>query len=165
MRSNSSTNAFIQKFNSYAEKNAEYSKCDPYASNYERPKFDKSSKDYGRPLPGTKTAARGVKAGGHVTREIIFLCELIEKNAKGTPPNCVIKFGSLFYIYQYYSDKLVGMLLRARKYGLVEFEGEMLYQKQDDNKNVRLLKTSDEIREIIKYSGDPANCIEIKQTN
>jgi len=61
--------------------------------------------------------------------------------------------------------QLVGMLLRARKYGLVEFEGEMLYQKQDDNKNVRLLKTSDEIREIIKYSGDPANCIEIKQTN
>jgi hypothetical protein len=55
----------------------------------------------------------------------------------------------------------VGMLIRARKYGLVDFEGEMLYQKQDDHKEVRLLKTSDEIRKIIEYSGDPANCIKI----
>lgn len=50
---------------------------DPNSTNYERPIFDKTSKEYGRPVPGTKTHARGIKAGGHVTREIIFLCELI----------------------------------------------------------------------------------------
>ena len=26
--------------------------------------------------------------------------------------------------------QVVGMLIRARKYGLVDFEGEMLYQRQ-----------------------------------
>jgi len=54
------------------------------------------------------------------------------------------------------------MLIRARKYGLVDFEGEMLYQKQDDNKEVKLLKSVDEIRKSIEYSGDPVNCIKIK---
>ena len=82
---------------------------DPESTSYERPKFDKNSKEYGRPVPGTKTHARGIKAGGHVTREIIFLCELIEKNASGVPPNCVIKFGPLFYIYQHYSEKVLNI--------------------------------------------------------
>ena len=53
------------------------------------------------------------------------------------------------------------MLLRARKYGLVHFEGEMLYQKQDDNKIITLLKPIDEIRKVVQYSGDPVNCISI----
>jgi len=53
------------------------------------------------------------------------------------------------------------MLIRARKYGLVEFEGEMLYQKQDDNKEIRLLKTSEEINKLVEYSGDPVNCVKI----
>ncbi|CAK5010857.1 unnamed protein product [Meloidogyne enterolobii] len=95
-------------------------------------------------------------------QEVIFLCEIIERNATGTPPNCSIKFGQLFYIYNHYSQSLVGMLIRARKYGLVDFEGEMLYQKQDDNKEVKLLKSVDEIRKSIEYSGDPVNCIKIK---
>ena len=63
-----------------------------------------------------------------------------------------------------FKDKLVGMLLRARKYGLVHFDGEMLYQRQDDHKEIRLLKSLDEIRQIVAQSGDPANCISIKNT-
>lgn len=53
------------------------------------------------------------------------------------------------------------MLIRARKYGLLTFEGEMLYQKQDDHKEIRLLKDLDEIYQCVQYSGDPVNCISI----
>lgn len=54
------------------------------------------------------------------------------------------------------------MLIRARKYGLVQFEGEMLYQGQDNNKIITLLKTMEEIRQIVRFSGDPVHCISIK---
>ena len=39
----------------------------------------------------------------------------------------------LFELYKVISSKVVGLLLRARKHGLVQFEGEMLYQGRDDN--------------------------------
>ena len=55
------------------------------------------------------------------------------------------------------------MLLRARKYGLVDFKGEMLYQGQDDNKIIRLLKPIEEIRRIVQFSGDPVNCVAIAE--
>lgn len=51
------------------------------------------------------------------------------------------------------------MLLRARKYGLLTFEGEMLYQRQDDNKTITMLKSLPEIQNTIGESGDPANCM------
>ena len=54
------------------------------------------------------------------------------------------------------------MLIRARKYGLVDFEGEMLYQRQDDAKIVTLLYPLDEIRRRLKTSGDPKNCIKFE---
>ena len=53
------------------------------------------------------------------------------------------------------------MLLRARKYGLVDFKGEMLYQGQDDNAIIKLLKPIDEIRRIVQFSGDPVKCVTI----
>lgn len=55
--------------------------------------------------------------------------------------------------------QLVGMLIRARKYGLVDFEGEMLYQRQDDNKDVKMLMSMDEIRRRLRATGDPKNCV------
>jgi hypothetical protein len=55
--------------------------------------------------------------------------------------------------------QVVGMLIRARKYGLVDFEGEMLYQRQDDQKIVTLLYPLDEIRRRLKTTGDPKDCI------
>lgn len=53
------------------------------------------------------------------------------------------------------------MLIRARKYGLLTFEGEMLYQRQDDNKEIRLLKGLDEIHQYVQYTGDPVKCISV----
>jgi hypothetical protein len=55
--------------------------------------------------------------------------------------------------------QVVGMLIRARKYGLVDFEGEMLYQRQDDQKIITLLYPLEEIRRRLKTTGDPKDCI------
>jgi hypothetical protein len=52
----------------------------------------------------------------------------------------VIEFGKLFQIYTKISNKLVGMLLRARKYKLLNFDGEMLYQGRDDATLITLYK-------------------------
>lgn len=52
------------------------------------------------------------------------------KSEDGT--EITMRFKELFELYKVISNKLVGLLLRARKYGLVKFEGEMLYQGRDD---------------------------------
>lgn len=49
------------------------------------------------------------------------------------------------------------MLLRARKYGLVQFDGEILYQRRDDDVIITMQKSYGEIFRTFKYSGDPAN--------
>ncbi|XP_015793088.1 actin-binding Rho-activating protein [Tetranychus urticae] len=101
----------------------------------------KINSSYGRPAEGSKTLQRGLIAHSHVTKEVKYLCEIIRDSgvdaADGTTS---ITFGRLFKIYVAISDKVVGMLLRARKYGFVDFEGEMLYQGQDDNTIIRLIK-------------------------
>lgn len=97
---------------------------------------------YGRPIPGSKTEARGIKAHENIEDEIRILCSVIEEH--GNPINdglAEIKFGELFRLYQVISNKVVGVLIRARKHGFVEFEGEMLYQRRDDDKIIRLIKS------------------------
>lgn len=151
----------IEMFNKVAQVNQEKLDRNPYSETYTLQHFNKEAADYGRPTKGSKTEARGIKAGVHVSREVLFLCEIIESHAEGEHPNRTIKFGPLFYIYSHYSDKLVGMLLRARKYKLVDFEGEMLYQRQDDDKLIRMLMPIEEIRRVVSPSNDPVNCISI----
>ncbi|KAI1702804.1 costars domain-containing protein [Ditylenchus destructor] len=155
----------IAKFNKQAESTEESLKKNPFSDTYEAQEYTKRDmgNEYGRPPEGTKTRARGIKAGNHVVRELIFLCEVISQNSTGIPPDCVVKFGPLFYIYNRFSGSLVGMLVRARKYGLVDFEGEMLYQGQDNEKEIRLLYPLDEIQRIVTFSGDPSNCVAIKK--
>ena len=41
-------------------------------------------------------------------------------------------------MYTVISNKVVGLLLRARKHGLVDFPGEMLYQRRDDHVVIKL---------------------------
>ncbi len=55
--------------------------------------------------------------------------------------------------------QVVGMLLRARKHNLVAFEGEMLYQRQDDEKEITLLKPLEQVKELYSKSDDPAKCL------
>lgn len=87
--------------------------------------------DYGRPLQGSKTELRGRDARTQVSREVRELCEAIRRI--GEPGKVVtVEFGKLFDHYVTVSNKLVGILLRARKQGLVEFDGEMLWQGKVD---------------------------------
>ncbi|CAJ0580822.1 unnamed protein product, partial [Mesorhabditis spiculigera] len=155
----------VRMFSDIVAKTEEELKRDPGSATYVEPKYDKNSEDYGRPPPGSKTERRGIKAGYHVCREVLFLMEKIDENAEGLAPHRYVSFGKLFYTYALYSDKLVGMLLRARKYGLVTFEGEMLYQGQDNQKLVVMMMSIEEIRERLKPTGDPKACITLVQGN
>lgn len=41
------------------------------------------------------------------------------------------------------------MLLRARKHKMVDFEGEMLFQRRDEEKTITLLLTREQIKNMI----------------
>lgn len=112
---------------------------------------------YGTPVSGSKTEARGKKAHERISNEIVELCHVIEDNGQKMPSDTqeyktVVTFGRLFDIYTVISNKLVGVLLRARKYGLVTFEGETLFQRRDDHVEVTLLYPAAKVREMAKES-------------
>ncbi|XP_051858524.1 angiomotin isoform X3 [Drosophila albomicans] len=129
-----------------------------------KPTFSKDQ--YGKPLAGSLTEMRGQKANMHVMKEMLELCQIIDSEGyqvKDEPSMRVIPFGELFNIYNYISDKVVGILLRARKHKLLEFEGEMLYQRRDDDVPIFLLRPIKQIRqelnekiEDIKRGASPA---------
>lgn len=60
-----------------------------------------------------------------------------------------VKMLMKFQIYTCINDKLVGLLLRARKHKFVDFEGEMLFQRRDDDVPIFMLKTTDEIKALL----------------
>ncbi|KAG7212130.1 hypothetical protein KM043_012477 [Ampulex compressa] len=143
----------VAMFNQYANKHKDGQSKNPFTSglNLERPKFSKE--EYGRPAAGSLTDIRGRKANAHILKEIMELCEVIYR--EGTPcrdqPEITgITFGDLFNIYTHISDKCVGLLLRARKQKLVDFEGECLFQRRDDDVPIFLIKPIDEIRQTYK---------------
>lgn len=93
-----------------------------------------------------------MKANIHVFQEMIDLCSIINdqgKPVKGEPELRQIDFGQLFHIYVNINDKVLGLLLRARKHELLTFEGEVLFQKIHDHVPVFLLRPIKEIREIM----------------
>lgn len=111
----------------------------------------KKDSNYGTPVAGSKTEARGKLAHQRISNEIIELCAVIEDNGMRVDENrTTITFGRLFDIYTVISNKVVGVLLRARKYGFVSFEGETLFQRQDDNVVITLLLPTSKVKEIQK---------------
>ncbi|TRY71945.1 hypothetical protein TCAL_03936 [Tigriopus californicus] len=106
---------------------------------------------YGTPVAGSKTEARGKAAHQRLSLEVLELCLIIQDYGVKDPNTGLasIKFGRLFDIYTNISDKVVGVLLRARKHSLLTFQGEILFQRQDDHVDITLLKSVDEIRTII----------------
>jgi hypothetical protein len=50
-----------------------------------------------------------------------------------------ITFGELFLAYQDISDTLVGIMMRAKKRGLIEYEGDMLFQGVNDGVVITVL--------------------------
>ncbi|NXP04733.1 ABRA protein, partial [Thinocorus orbignyianus] len=95
---------------------------------------------YGRPPEGSRTEQRGKDAHSHVGKEVEELCLVIRRTGEvGEDGRVRVTFGQLFETYVTISNKVVGILLRARKHGLVQFEGEMLWQGQDDDVVITLL--------------------------
>lgn len=108
--------------------------------------FRGKDETYGRPVEGTKTAERAQKAIKHINKQIINLLIVIRRIGDKDPETNLtsITFGKLFEWYEPISDNLVGLLIRARRWRLVDFPGEMLYQRQDDNVVIKLLVTEDD---------------------
>lgn len=106
-----------------------------------RTKLTKEDDKYGRPVEGTLTEYRGHKAKNFIAGNIIECCETIRSLGV---PKCdgtyEVTFGTLFKAYERINDKVVGLLVRARRHGLVDFPGEMLYQRQDDDVIIKLIK-------------------------
>ena len=141
--------------------------------------LNKHDKGYGTPVEGSKTEARAKLAHERISREILEMCCVIYDNRRkqgmeslnqnvgtnrsgennvtmaakeNTDQNvvAVIDFKRLFDIYVGISNKLVGVLLRARKYGIVDFPGETLFQRRDDDVMIKLLYTPNEVKERLK---------------
>ncbi|KAH8420604.1 hypothetical protein KR009_011957 [Drosophila setifemur] len=158
----------VAMFNNQATQHKQSQLLNPFSQDGRAasPKPTFSKDQYGKPLAGSLTEMRGQKANIHVMKEMLELCQIIDSEGyevKDEPTMRVIPFGELFNIYNYISDKVVGILLRARKHKLVHFEGEMLYQRRDDNVPVFLIKPIKEIRaetdakiEDIKRAASPA---------
>ncbi len=121
----------------------------PFSGQYQGPSYVQPHKDdasYGRPPEGSKTEFRGKQAGVHISTEVVELCGIIQELGQEQPNGTfAITFGFLFDTYTKISNKLVGMLMRARKQGLVVFEGEMLYQRRDEDKIIYLINTPDKL--------------------
>lgn len=114
-----------------------------------RQKLGKHDENYGRPPPGSKTEIRGQRAGKLITGEIVEVCYHILRVGLERPDGTyIVGFGFMFEFYTKVSNKLVGMLLRARRQGLVEFEGEMLFQGRDDNVIIKLVKIPKALEEF-----------------
>lgn len=105
------------------------------------------------PPQGSKTEARGIKAHESIEDEMRVLCTVIEDHGGPVTEGegiAQIKFGELFRLYQVISTKVVGILIRARKHGLLTFEGEMLYQGRDDAEIIKLLKSPPRAMRVTK---------------
>lgn len=117
-----------------------------------RTKLTKADDKYGRPVEGTLTEYRGNKAKNFIANNIVECCETIRscgrQKADGT---WEVTFGQLFKAYERINDKVVGLLVRARRHGLLDFPGEMLYQRQDDDVIITLFKVPKPEELSLKY--------------
>ncbi|NXG54108.1 ABRA protein, partial [Hemiprocne comata] len=145
-RKHSTVNSLKDRWQDWANQHIITQKLNPFSEEFDHElamstRLHKGDEGYGRPKEGTKTAERAKRAEAHIHREIRDMCFIIESMAKPRPNGKIqVTFGELFERYVRISDKVVGILLRARKHGLVDFEGEMLWQGRDDNVIITLLK-------------------------
>lgn len=118
----------------------------PESSSYKL-EFKGKDESYGNPPPGSLTEARHKKACQHINKELSqLLCIIRSIGTKDEETGQVkVTFFKLFRYYIPISDKIVGLLLRARRWKLVHFPGEMLYQGQDDEAIITLLVNQQDI--------------------
>uniref|UniRef100_A0A452GTW3 Actin-binding Rho-activating protein n=1 Tax=Gopherus agassizii TaxID=38772 RepID=A0A452GTW3_9SAUR len=145
-RKYSPVNALKGRWQQWADQHVITQKLNPFSEEFDyhlaqSTRLHKGDKGYGRPKEGTKTAERARRAENHIHREIRDMCFIIATMARLRRDGKIqVTFGELFDRYVHISDKVVGILMRARKHGLVDFEGEMLWQGRDDHVIITLLK-------------------------
>ncbi|KAJ7397587.1 Actin-binding Rho-activating protein [Pitangus sulphuratus] len=145
-RKHSAVHSLKDKWQEWADQHIITQKLNPFSEEFDHElamstRLHKGDEGYGHPKEGTKTAERAKRAEAHIHREIRDMCFIIESMARPRPDGKIqVTFGELFERYVRISDKVVGILMRARKHGLVDFEGEMLWQGRDDNVIITLLK-------------------------
>ncbi|NWW93938.1 ABRA protein, partial [Rhynochetos jubatus] len=145
-RKYSPVNSLRDRWQEWADQHIVTQKLNPFSEDFDHQlamstRLHKGDEGYGRPKDGTKTAERAKRAEAHIHREMRDMCFIIETMARPRPDGKIqVTFGELFERYVRISDKVVGILMRARKHGLVDFEGEMLWQGRDDNVVITLLK-------------------------
>ncbi|XP_069477599.1 actin-binding Rho-activating protein [Ambystoma mexicanum] len=141
----SQVNSIKGKWQKWADHHITNQKLNPFSDEFDpelalSTRLRKGDEGYGRPKEGSKTAERARRAEAHIHREIDDMCFIISTMAEpGTNGMVQITFGELFDRYVRISDKVVGILMRARKHGLLHFEGEMLWQGRDDHVIITLL--------------------------
>lgn len=151
----------VALFNNFADRHIQGQSINPFSNGSQAgslPRPSISKEEYGKPPKGSLSEIRSLKATIHVSREMLELCQVIDQcgerlfsvEEKPNDPRKVISFGDLFAIYTAISDKVVGILLRARKYNLVDFEGECLFQRQDDHVPIILMKPMEDIRKFLQ---------------
>nr|XP_033792999.1 actin-binding Rho-activating protein-like isoform X2 [Geotrypetes seraphini] len=133
-----------KNWQSWAQGHVDYQQHNPFSNEKGTTltvHYQRKDPEYGRPTKGSNTEQRGKEAHMHLGKEVQELCLVIktigEKGEDGKPR---VTFGRLFEAYVTISNKVVGVLLRARKHGLVQFEGEMLWQGRDDKVVITLLE-------------------------
>ncbi|CAF4197980.1 unnamed protein product [Rotaria sp. Silwood2] len=108
--------------------------------------YKKDDPEYGRPPKGSRTEQRGLAAQAHIQQEVKYLCETIQSLGKKLDDSSTltyeITFKQLFDFYTNISNKLVGILLRARKHGYIHFpnEYEVLFQGKHDHVKITLIR-------------------------
>ncbi|XP_034017247.1 actin binding Rho activating protein b [Thalassophryne amazonica] len=148
-------NAFSKKYSAvgnlksrwqnWASEHSDNQKLNPFSEYFDYDysmsfRIQKGQEGYGRPKEGSKTAERAKRAEKHIHREMDDMCYVIRTMVDPDPDGKTrVTFGQLFDRYVRISDKVVGILMRARKHGKVDFEGEMLWQGQDDGVIITLL--------------------------
>ncbi|XP_076863913.1 actin binding Rho activating protein b [Brachyhypopomus gauderio] len=133
------------RWQDWASEHTTNQKLNPFSDDFDynfsmSTRLRKGDEGYGRPKEGSKTAERARRAEAHIQREIDQMCFIIQTMADPDPDGRTrVSFGQLFDRYVRISDKVVGILMRARKHGKVSFQGEMLWQGRDDDVIVTLL--------------------------
>ncbi|KGL80469.1 Actin-binding Rho-activating protein, partial [Tinamus guttatus] len=145
-RKYSPVNSLRERWQDWTEQHILTQKLNPFSEGFDHQlamstRLHKGDEGYGRPKEGTKTAERARRAEAHIHREMRDLCFIIASIGRPRRDGKVqVTFGELFDRYVRISDKVVGILMRARKHGLVDFPGEMLWQGRDDHVVITLLK-------------------------
>lgn len=137
-----SVKGLTENWQKWSNDHCENQKHNPFSNGRVMPPgIQRGQEGYGKPLEGSKTEQRGKDAHSHISREVTELCQVIRDiGVNGGDGKPAVRFDALFEHYVTISNKLVGVLLRARKQGFVHFEGEMLWQGRDDGVVITLLQ-------------------------